>query len=528
MILVLLAVPVLSRASVAGGGCVTLKSTEASGARVTDWITEINALASARLPDEVNLVRNRVHGVVWRLDDFHVDVLRQQQRAIAAAPISPGWPSEATRQGVDGIHQRCVDLEPEGPLAWSGCHVNSSRCFQPAGVAENYMEGPYKSTPDGINSLEDQYTESLQRTGMNTPPCCVHHLLEMMFVIHQLLEKASSLIGSRVPWQIGSGTLISAFRVGRILPWEFDADIYIRMPERTYLSTVKQTTKNLDDSQIDDLYVWLMRSLKTMGYVVRTHATEYWQVEYSSSNAIYVDIVWPKPHIFDGMYSGRLPVKTVELHGYQFPYNMDLAFEYGEGWVFPNRGGECKGRCSTLDERNARIRCACICAREPARAVDAQWHLQNWRLEQYHNTSAAVLARAAVAEAAARPTEPLVCQTLPSADSHSNSLDALLLNLSREAPKFLELVKTLQKNTTLLTCLDFQDYCFGWFGDLVRSGCPEVCDVPKFVDKRGSVLNSALDAMRENSGWFAYLMVPMLLLNLFTRSQQSKVKSKRS
>eukprot|EP00933_Yihiella_yeosuensis_P079801 TRINITY_DN93226_c0_g1_i1.p1 TRINITY_DN93226_c0_g1~~TRINITY_DN93226_c0_g1_i1.p1 ORF type:complete len:578 (-),score=106.23 TRINITY_DN93226_c0_g1_i1:19-1692(-) len=513
-------------AAIAGGGCVLLGDLPAAEAKVANWEEEIQVLSKADLLEDLSKVRKRVHGVVWRLNDFEVEVLKQQQSRISAFPVGPGWPSIATREAVDAKHEHCLQLSQKGSVGWKGCHGNSSRCYQPAGVSSNYKhrDGPY-GTPEGINSLEDEYTESFQRTGLNTPPCCVHHLLEMVFLIHALLSEASALLGSPVPWQIGSGTLISAFRVGRLLPWEFDADIYIRMPQSTLTSKMKQVAASKENStEIYDFYYWLQQKLRRAGYRVLMQGSAYWQVEYSKDNAIYVDIVWPEPDVFDGLYGGSLPMKEVELHGYHFPYYMDLAFEYGEGWVIPNRGGECIGRCSTLTERVARLRCSCLCAREPSRVVDARWHLQHWRLESYLNSSTARLARAVVAEAAEKSSIEAgeeICESFSEPEKEEKPSELLKL-LKKDRPAFLEFVKALRSNSKSdklpNSCEDFKEFCFGWFGDLVRKHCQRSCEIEEFVGEEHG-FSLFFKALFQNVAWlFSGSPASSALLLLFVIS----------
>lgn len=65
------------------------------------------------------------------------------------------------------------------------------------------------------------------------PPCCAHHLTEIIFYLIDLLTKHN------ITYFIYWGTLLGSIRHGGIIPWDTDIDIYIHKNDKSKLTKLK-------------------------------------------------------------------------------------------------------------------------------------------------------------------------------------------------------------------------------------------------------------------------------------------------
>lgn len=445
-----------------------------------------------------------MRGVAWRLDAFDLEVLQRQVTASKAGPAldGPGWPPVATRTAIHGTASQCSSLaKMEGATVhWMGCYNETPKCYEPANASDGYI-------PDGklqdLGNYEGQWTETFLRTGFNAPPCCRHHILEILLVWQGLVAEAVSY-GVHLPWGIGSGTSLSAQRTTRLLPWEFDADVFVKLPDES--DAVTQLLRilggafwawgrtllrlNTNESEADmrktacqgNPYIWLLQRFRAFGYKVELSSYNYWIVHYSAENDIGLDIFWANETLWNLTWGGDGIEKTVELEGHPMPYYVNGDLEYGQDWVIPNRGPECVGRCQSMDTRPSRLHCACVCSREPSSRIEAAWNLETWHVLEQANGTNAQLARGVLEDAAALEDDAQIsCLDFP-AEGPDDPPERLEASMRQRAPQFTRFIKSIREKRSTspddpVRCKDVKRFCYGWFGALIRPHCSATCDV---------------------------------------------------
>ena len=136
--------------------------------------------------------------------------------------------------------------------------------FSPAKIAYPETFTPLVCTQKTkrCKHVTDQYNWLL-------PPCCAHHLKEIMEFTHHLLVK------NDITYFVFWGTLLGVVRHQGIIPWDTDLDIYILKQDRTRLRS-------------------LAAFFREQGYYTVFKGKSLWRVFYSKKNDLHIDIYFAK------------------------------------------------------------------------------------------------------------------------------------------------------------------------------------------------------------------------------------------
>ena len=137
-------------------------------------------------------------------------------------------------------------ITPNKKVIWKGCTKRTPAC-----------------------SLRGHFDEK-RNVRRNTPPCCRHHLLEMLGNIDRELTRHN------ITYTIADGAVIGWYRNGKLVPYDNDIDMYV---DGTYFKT--QTW--------DDVFKGLATKY---GYEYKQTEDYKYRLRYSEVNGLQVDI-WP-------------------------------------------------------------------------------------------------------------------------------------------------------------------------------------------------------------------------------------------
>ena len=137
-------------------------------------------------------------------------------------------------------------ITPNQKVIWKGCTKNTSQCGQRA------------------------HFDTKRNLRRNTPPCCRHHLLEMLKNIDR------ELMRHNITYTLADGAVIGWYRNRKLVPYDTDLDMYV---DGAYFKT--QTWDN----------VFKGLAMK-YGYDYEQTEEYKYRLRYSAVNGLQVDI-WP-------------------------------------------------------------------------------------------------------------------------------------------------------------------------------------------------------------------------------------------
>lgn len=135
-------------------------------------------------------------------------------------------------------------VNSDGTIKWTGCTNKTKTCRERARF-------------DSVKSLR-----------LNTPPCCRHHLLEMLKNLVTILR------GYSIDYFLVFGGVIGWHRNGKMVPYDRDLDVII------------------DGKKWEKVWGILVQLNQKFGHIYHTPEYQKVQLQYSTINTLKIDI-WP-------------------------------------------------------------------------------------------------------------------------------------------------------------------------------------------------------------------------------------------